>query len=262
MKRKIFLILLFLIGLSAGVYGDSAGDERMEIMGITLSYFSGEFEIKDVYIITGFPSKELEFPTHTLSVLNKKEKSLYSVKFSIEDVYFSPPEEHWFDEDGNQIYIPEFVEQEISQIIFVPYLKDGYYITVEDLEGNELLRDEIKKWFGIISDDIKYEIKLDKENNIKDNILYENVDVQEYELDKRDSIEKNEPDKEEDNDKDYGQNEKNDIENKGLNEKDKIEENEKGGKIVMWFFLISIIIIVVYTIGILYLTHINKKHRT
>ena len=256
MKRKIFLILLFLIGLSAGVYGDNAGDERIEIMGITLSYFSGEFEIKDVYVITGFPSKESEFPTHVLKILDKKNRDLYSIKFTIEDVYFSPPKEHWFDEDGNQIYIPELGEQEFVETIFVPYLKDGYYITVEDLNGNELLRDEIKKWFGIISDDIKYEIKLDKENDIKDNILDENVDVQEYELDKRDSIEKNEPDKEEDNGKDYGQNEKSDIENKGLNKKDKTEENEKGKKIVIWFFLISIIIIIVYTIGILYLTHI------
>ena len=262
MKQKIFLILLFLIGLFAGVYGDGAGDERMEIMGITLRYFSGEFEIKDVYVITGFPSKEPEFPTHTLNILNKKEKSLYSVKFSIEDVYFSPPREDWFDEDGNQIYIPELGEQEFVETIFVPYLKDGYYITVEDLNGKEFLRDEIKKWFGIISDDIKYEIKPDKENDIKDNILQENVDVQEYESDKRDSIEKNESDKEEDNGEDYGQNEKSDIENKELNKKDKLEENEKGGKIVIWFFLISIIVIIVYTIGILYLTHTKKKHKT
>ncbi len=168
MKWKLSLMLLVLIGFSMSVYAESSEDESIDIMGVTLSYFSGEFEVKNVYVITGFPTKESQYSTHILNIENKKGKNLYSVKFSIGDVHFSPPDEDWFDEDGNQIFIPEFVEQEVSETIFVPYFEDGYYIVVEDLEGNEILRDNIPKWFGVIPDDIEYEVVLDDEEIVGD----------------------------------------------------------------------------------------------
>ena len=162
-KQILYLIIIVLTSISSS-FALTTQNELTYVMGISLEFIEGEFNIEDVFIIEGIPDSNFINPTHTLKILNKENELLHEIKFSIQMGLPSAPKE-WFDEHGNQIYIPNYTQREFRHKIFVPDLEDKYYIVIEDLEGNELFRDKIQKWFGVLVEEEDYILVESNKNN-------------------------------------------------------------------------------------------------
>jgi hypothetical protein len=86
---------------------------------------------------------------YTLKMFSFENEVLYSFKFSINpEKLYAPPKE-WFDEEGNQIYIPNetiSVENETNIVLVFPYFKNAEKVNIYDSDDSLILSVDVSKY--------------------------------------------------------------------------------------------------------------------
>src|SRR3989344_571989 len=113
MKKTIIFSLCILIGLAL------VSAAQQEVFVLNLKYDSGNISVQSFLKTTGafYPPVSQPVIGYNLSVLTSDNKVLYSQLFDFSlEIYTSPPDPSWFDEQGNQI---KFGDSEASQTIIL-----------------------------------------------------------------------------------------------------------------------------------------------
>src|SRR3989344_4507552 len=135
MKRRIlFLLNLLIILLVASSYAKA---ENL-YFSIVLGYDRGAIALSSLDLVETESSLDIaqNDGQYLARMLSFSGVVLYEKRFDLPLEYFNTPPREWFDEDGNQIVVPEGSENgerslEISSvIIFVPYFRNAKVIEV------------------------------------------------------------------------------------------------------------------------------------
>jgi hypothetical protein len=160
-KKLVFVAVLLLI-LVTSVYA-----AEQKVYRVTLEYDDGEVSFDNVILTLGaFNEPFTSSGDYRIDLVSFDNEALYSEKFdfNLEVAAIAPPE--WFDEEGNQIYIPGEDEQpqdltKTTKEILIPYFSNGKQINV--YHQTELILEESVVHFsdlcgdGICQDSESYE---------------------------------------------------------------------------------------------------------
>ena len=119
-----------------------------DLIVISLDYDKGNISLSRFSIEKGFFNDPIQPDGGYKIELRSCDKILYEQKFNFPlEVRFVPPRE-WFDEEGNQIYIPDEEEVRItidtaSVELYFPYFENYDNIKVYDADGNEVLNEKV-----------------------------------------------------------------------------------------------------------------------
>ncbi len=153
MKISIILILFLLIIVNI------VNAAQQDVFILILKYDKGELSTLFLNVAKGYFHEQVSQPenAYRLEVVSFDNKILYAQKFDFQlEVIFAPLPE-WFDEKGNQIYIPNESETKVTinsttQDFVIPYFDDAKKINIYE-NSNEL------KLSIDVSQFSKYEIK-------------------------------------------------------------------------------------------------------
>ena len=141
MKKTIIFSLCILIGLAL------VSAAQQEVFVLNLKYDSGNVSVQSFLKTTGVFYPPVSQPTigYNLSVLTSDNKVLYSQLFDFSlEIYTSPPDPSWFDEQGNQIGFANdaqnvIIREEASVELLLPYYEDAQRIEITDKEKVKIL---------------------------------------------------------------------------------------------------------------------------
>ena len=137
MKIKNLIIIVVSLLLVQLVYG-----ENQRVFQLTLNYNKEEITKESLFVKDGYFTPLTEEGDYRLDVISFDNQTLYSQKFDFPLEVFGEPRKEWFDEYGNQIYIPtaeesghQLLDQGIAELIF-PYFDDAKLINIYDKDSN------------------------------------------------------------------------------------------------------------------------------
>ncbi len=145
--KRIILILLLVFLFTNIVYAL----ERERVYQITLKYDKGTITKENLIVTMGFPEHRkihLE-DDYRLEAISFDNKILYTTYFNFPLEIFAEPLAEWFDEEGNQIYFPteeesgHIILDEATQLLVIPYFKDGKQINIYDKDDSLVLEIDI-----------------------------------------------------------------------------------------------------------------------
>jgi hypothetical protein len=145
-KKNVFLFGIFLVACMFFV----SAENKQNLIGFGIKYSDNSFSIEDAFLDYGYASKEIADSKYILRTLDSNKNILEELYFSIESPSFSPPRE-WFDEEGNQIVIPDVVEEEIDKIetFYLPYSIEARYVAIYDMTNNILYEVDFYEFLNI-----------------------------------------------------------------------------------------------------------------
>jgi len=117
----------------------------------TLKYKDGKLNLTSIGLLDGTAPDRLNQPEvgYTLKVVSFKNEVLYSFKFSIDTTILSAADPSWFDEEGNQIYIPNETQKTINETsinLIFPYFKNAKTVDIFDQNNTLVLSIDISKY--------------------------------------------------------------------------------------------------------------------
>ncbi len=133
MQKNTFLVLcsaVFLISLVSAA--------QQDVFILTLEYNKGNLSVQNLLVAVGYFTTPVNQPAdgYILELISSKSNVLYKQTFDFPlEVHFSPPPREWFDEKGNQVYIPNESETRTIrdtatvELIF-PFFEDAARIDV------------------------------------------------------------------------------------------------------------------------------------
>ena len=145
MIKKIIMIFMFLMSLQI-VYSQA---EKTDLLGVSvLKNEDGSVEIERTFFSYGYPTESVENGRYILQALDINGELIKEIYFDL-DIVFGLADKSWFDEDGNQIIIPEFNPEKILNIIYLTYDDriDSYLI--KDNEDNLIIEKNLGDEVGI-----------------------------------------------------------------------------------------------------------------
>jgi len=131
MRKVILCLAIVLIFVSLAMAA-----EEGELYGITLIFGEDKMSISSVDIVEGFVPETVDEGQYTLRVVGFSDELLFETRFDFNPgVSFSAPPT-WFDEEGNQIYIPDTSPPviNVSKILFVPYFVNGAEVEILEFD--------------------------------------------------------------------------------------------------------------------------------
>lgn len=135
---RLILIITMVIILISFVNADF-----QDVFVLTLHYDSGKISVESLFIEKGYFEEPVQQPEdgYLLEIISSENKIIYyqRFKFNFEE-YLSPPLSEWFDESGNQIYIPnnnetiQILENTTAKLI-LPYFNNARLIKIKEPSG-------------------------------------------------------------------------------------------------------------------------------
>lgn len=124
-------------------------EENSLFFSIILNYNSGTISLNDVKLIEGIGEidKNSTDGDYKLTVYSFNEELLYESNFDLDLELFNSPPQEWFDDEGNQIYVPSENETELakiettSKVLFIPYFPNANQLVIEKESKVELIID-------------------------------------------------------------------------------------------------------------------------
>ena len=137
MKRNVILLMIVL--LSSFAYAEQQG-----VFQLKLDYNKGEISKNSLLSTKGYFSNSVQMPDedYTLKIISFNNKILYEQRFKFPLEIFGAPLPEWFDEKGNQIYIPTAEESghkildKASVELILPYFNNAKLINIYDKDDN------------------------------------------------------------------------------------------------------------------------------
>ncbi|MDO8537716.1 MAG: zinc ribbon domain-containing protein [archaeon] len=145
-KNLIIISILFSITILPLIVGASSA-----VYSITLDYDGEKLTNEGIKIIEGDAPTIINQPNEgfTLKVLSNESEVLYSIKFTIEITPLVEPPPEIFDEQGNQISIPQdepITPTKTSVVLIVPYFAEASTIEIYDKFNNKLLSIDLSQY--------------------------------------------------------------------------------------------------------------------
>lgn len=142
MKKIIFVLFGILVFVSLVCVSASKED----VFVLRLNYDKGNVFVDDLIVSKGYFNEDAyNEGKYLLKMISLDEELLYSQNFEFDlEVYFEPNPD-WFDEDGNQIVIPdeETVVKDTAELdLILPYYKNAQRIEISE-SGKLILNYEI-----------------------------------------------------------------------------------------------------------------------
>lgn len=145
-KKVIVTTAFFLLLLPI----QALADENRLFFSITLGYDSGDLSKQQVKLIEsiGDVDKKSTEGAYSLKLYSFNEQLLYETRFDFELEILGIPPKEWFDEEGNQIYIPNETEigiiaiEKTATVVFAPYFRNAKTIRI-------FKNDELKLEFDV-----------------------------------------------------------------------------------------------------------------
>lgn len=134
MKKEIIITSFAAILLIATLVSAA----QQDVFVLTLEYNKGDIAVQNLLVTKGYFTTPINQPAdgYILELISSKNKVLYKQTFDFPlEVHFSPPPKEWFDEIGNQIYIPNesetrtVLDAATVELIF-PYNDDAARIEI------------------------------------------------------------------------------------------------------------------------------------
>jgi len=142
-EKVIIIAAFFLLLLPI----QALAEEKQLFFSMTLGYDSGDISRQQVKLIEsiGEVNKKSTEGDYSLKLYSFNDQLLYETRFDFNLEIFSIPPKEWFDDEGNQIYIPNETEtgvvsiEKTSTVVFAPYFRNAN--TVRVFKNNELKLD-------------------------------------------------------------------------------------------------------------------------
>ncbi len=128
--KKILLIVVILLFIPI-VYSES-----QKVFQLMLEYNKGEITKESLFVKKGYFTPLDEPGDYRVDIVSFENDVLYSQKFDFSLEVFGAPPREWFDEYGNQIYIPNETESgyrkldETLKELVIPYFDDAKLINI------------------------------------------------------------------------------------------------------------------------------------
>lgn len=147
MKRLILFI--FTVVLLLGTSLTSAEQQNL-VYTLTVDYQDGKISISDIKLFQSDGPLDMQSDkgSYILKLFSFSEELLYQTNFGFQLELFGAPLPEWFDDQGNQIYIPDATEtgvmalEESSLVLVVPYYsnakKVGIFLDDERLAERDI----------------------------------------------------------------------------------------------------------------------------
>ena len=154
-KTAIFAILAFLLILA------TVNAEKRDAFILTLEYNSGSITLESIRAgkIPFNERKSSPHDNYLLEYLSFDGKVLYSLNFYFPlEIGGSPPDPEWFDEDGNQVYIPTVnkssrrLEKAFVELI-VPSSENGRFVRISDYNGGIAMEIDLTAYLEFCNND-------------------------------------------------------------------------------------------------------------
>jgi len=165
MKMKIIsLAMVFLVLTFTPIV---LAEKNQIFFSVTLNYDFGIISQKDIKLIEsiGEIDKRSDIGDYKLKIYSFSNKLLYETNFDFDLEIFNSPPREWFDDEGNQIYIPDegkiestTIEKTIK-VLFAPYFSNAKSIEIYDRDNNLKLEVDVSKYAK-------------KSSGIEDNLSY------------------------------------------------------------------------------------------
>lgn len=129
-------------------------EENQIFFSVVLDYDSGIISQKDIKLIEsiGEIDKKSDIGDYNLKIYSFSEKLLYKTNFDFDLEIFNIPPKEWFDDEGNQIYIPDEGEiettiiEKTTKVLFVPYFSNAKTIEIFDENDTLLLSIDVSQY--------------------------------------------------------------------------------------------------------------------
>jgi hypothetical protein len=137
---KINKLLLLIIIFSMVIASVNAAT----YYSIILDYDRGDIKLNNIKLVEN--EQELDFSKNTgdyeLKIRSFNGVELFTTNFEIDTTIYSAPLPEWFDDEGNQIVIPEDDEdielEKTSKVVFAPYFENAKEGIIEKNKGTLL----------------------------------------------------------------------------------------------------------------------------
>lgn len=146
-----------LLLISNAVY--AAVEQKAYILN--LKYDEGIITKEDLKVIPGeAPDRRIQPKIgYLLELISFNNETLYSFKFNFPLEKLMVPPANWFDENGNQVYIPKSseVRQRLDVVIItlvIPYFKNGKTISIYDPNNTKVLAIDVGYFADVCPDNI------------------------------------------------------------------------------------------------------------
>ena len=136
-------VTMFLILSTALIISVNAVEQQVFVL--TLNYDNGVVSLDGIFVTQGFFNERTSSEgAYKLEVISFDGGVLYSERFNFNLNLFSSPLPEWFDESGEQIYIPSAEESfivltETTKELVIPYFPNAKQINVYDEIDKKLL---------------------------------------------------------------------------------------------------------------------------
>ncbi len=113
---------------------------------LDLNYSNGVIFSSDVSLINGLPPGKMDqnFGDFKLEILSDLNAILYDLNFFFPLFVNYGPSHDWFDENGTQIYVPDFnqflIKTDVNYYIVLPFFSNGHLIKIYDNNSSQLIR--------------------------------------------------------------------------------------------------------------------------
>lgn len=138
--QKISLFIFLLLILTSYAYAET-------YFSITLDYDKGDLSVNNVKLVESEEIIDLSsgIGEYNLILKSFKGETLFQTRFDIDTTIYSAPLEEWFDDEGNQIVIPDVEEdmqlEKTAKVVFAPYFTNVKNGLVEKNKDNILFVD-------------------------------------------------------------------------------------------------------------------------
>lgn len=150
MSKKLIIIFitasLFLGTASALTYS------------LTLNYQNETLQSESVELLEGPPPNPVEPETgYQVEMVSFNGSVLHSRTFSMNTQIMSAPKKEWFNDEGEQVVIPNSTTREIgnvTRVIKLPYYSTAERLIIKDEEGDKELEESLRKYSSCNLNDI------------------------------------------------------------------------------------------------------------
>ena len=126
MKKSLMLLTLLCLALLIQA-------TPQDVYVIELEYNGTSLESKNIYVTRANYTESNEASEYIAKIISFNNETLYTKMFNVAEGYVFSADPDWFDEQGNQIVIPESTEirEPINRQLLLPYFEHGKEIIVE-----------------------------------------------------------------------------------------------------------------------------------
>jgi len=150
MYRKLLLAVTAFTLLLVMVAGAVFAEENTTISFI-LKYDSGNLSLHELKLLDGAPPTYLDQPEtgYEARIIDFKNFTLFSMKFSIDFLPKVEPPKEWFDKNGTQIFFPKRelrIEEQATIVLNVPYFRTINFLEIWSPDNILLLKEDISEY--------------------------------------------------------------------------------------------------------------------